>query len=98
MTNIFKYAPGVISGRSDQHRVKAVAHDIIPDMDKSHPFTNRIIAAGIVHCAFIMCDCRISQGKLSEVSKISTEMHYVSKVSIAKSYRYISDLYELDVW
>lgn len=64
-----------------------------------HPFTNRVVAAGAVYCAFIQCNIRLSQKQLSDIADMSDGTQYVNIISIGLAARYIRDLNKLEmIW
>lgn len=93
---IFQYMPSVGDGTLFTQDVKDVAYTIIPDT-KPAPFTNRVIASGVVYCALIMCNKRITHREFRSVSKRGEQLKTIGIHSISNGARYVRDFNKLDI-
>lgn len=77
--------------------VKDRAYELIPATPPMHPATPRVIAAGAVYCAFILCGSCITITEFSKISERDSRLQPISAPSISKAAHYIKDSNELDI-
>ena len=94
---IYQLIQHQVGNNSQPQVVKAKAYELIPDKPPMHPHTPRVIAAGAVFCAFILCDSYMSMEQFSLVSDRSSQLKYISYNSISAASKYIRDYYKLDI-
>lgn len=85
---IFQHDLYADADKSSQHDIKYMAYTLIPNI-KPCPLTNRVVAAGVVYHAFLLCDSHISHRIISMVSEHSIRIKYISIRSISIAARYV---------
>ncbi len=96
VTAIFKCEADAVHNTCPQD-LKDRAYSIIPDKSHTTEHTNRVVAAGVIYCALILCDSRMSREQLQSAAKCGGQLRYLSVVSISKAARFVRASNKLDI-
>lgn len=96
VTIVFKHLSPDVHNTSPEE-LKKCAYGIIPSTDGVHPHRDHTLAAGVIYCALIVCDSRVSRVELVLASGYSPRLIYVSPRTIGKAASYVRAANNLDI-